>query len=335
MYIKSTTFCFCLALFGCGGGGSGGGETDINETDTTETDTSEMVTTESETSESETTETDTNAPLLLADSFTTVSCGTEVQELVASVDQDNPAILFAGEIGRGSITGRGDEGVDSNHFWAFDVPEGQYVLVVEAQLEGNIPSNIGLEVTPTQLQSSTGEPLFGSNEIRRRLRHSSIVTKTGSGVAGLRVQSRFGIHNYHLGLYSTNESVPIPFLADCPPFRFIGPETTQAFNLNFVDTTSQWFAAELEAGIYEVVVDSDVASGVATNLIYSVLATNALNDIGSEIELARVNEIDTNFRAVGRFELFSPQLVNLSVQVGRVTSSPEYLMDLTIRKIEE
>ena len=352
MYIKFIAFCLCFALVGCGGG-SGGSETDISETDATGTeptdtddsgteptggtDATGTETAGTDATGTDTTGTDTDISELVADSFSTISCGTEVQGLVASVDQDNPAVLFAGEIGRGTVSGRGEDGVDSDHFWAFDVPEGQYVLVVEAQLQDNIPSNIGLEVTPTQLQSATEEPLFGSNEIRRRLRHSSFVTKTGSGIAALRVQSRFGIHNYHLGLYSTNESVAIPFLADCPPFRIIGPEATQAFNLNFVDTPSQWFAAELEAGVYEVVVDSDVASGVARNLIYNVLATNALNDIDSEIDVARVNEIDSSFTAIGRFELSSSQLVKLSVQVGRVSSatSPEYLMDFTVRRLQE
>jgi len=263
-------------------------------------------------------------------------CGFNVGNPVisTSTDQDNPIVLTPGQFGEGRISNEPGEGLDLNHFWAFDASNGPYIFVVESQLTNNQSSNIGIIATPTQFLGTTDTPLYNSNEIRRRIRHAQFVEISGintteNGLAGVRIQSRYGLQDYKVALFNVDEAVPTPFIDDCPSFRVTSPGTTESFQLDENNTT-EWFIAELEAGIYDVILDTAV-QGDRTNIQHTLSVTNIFNDIDSEIILAKTNEIDTNFRTVGAFEVFNAtNVANLSVQLNSNLITSSYTLELTL-----
>lgn len=264
----------------------------------------------------------------------TMNCGVEVQDITAGSDISRPALLFAGQVGAGVLPASQNFVVGASDFWGFDVPEGVYVLVVEAQTEDNEYTNIGLNVNAEALTGVTSEILFNSvGEARRRLRHANLVTKFGDGPARLSIASEFGSLDYHVALYPLTDSIPIPFLTDCPSFRTIAIDSTESFELNMSDNASEWFIANLEPGMYEFTLNTSVVDGVVNNLSYSIFLTNVVNDIDSEIELARVNEIGTNITAVGTFEVTDEGVFNFSAQIKDLVTDPMYLMDITISRL--
>lgn len=228
------------------------------------------------------------------------SCGAQISPAIISGDIDAPTILTQGQVVFGEVDA--NNGLEDN-YWTFDVPAGDYSLVVEPFTASRESTNILMQFIETDSRGIEVAQLVGFNEVDSRVREVIPVTVDANGFSLKAEISPSGrTQGYHIALYSLADAIPSPFLADCPPL--IQPATvgtTEAFSLD--EGQEQYFLIDLPAGDYEMLVDTTVTDGSNTNIIYRVFTSSLSNRISSQRQIESANEVDSFFRSVITFEI--------------------------------
>ncbi len=225
--------------------------------------------------------------------YTLGNCGADISTVASSADINAPARLVQGLVAGGTVVPNSDQ---QNHYWSFDVPQGEYALVVEG-FNGvdTRATNIILNVTETDSRGIEQAQLFRFNAIDNRVREIIPVTADSTGfhvkIAGNVVNKQ----DYQIVLYTLDDVIPSPYLADCPEVSSTSVGTTEAFTIEA--NKERYFLVELPVGEYELLVDAAVADGSSTNIIYELSAYSLTNSTSTERQLVRVNEIDTFYRS--------------------------------------
>jgi len=114
---------------------------------------------------------DTNNPVDLAIGtdgiYTLGNCGAEISTIVGSANINVPARLMPGQVGAGTLM---TNTVQSDNYWSFDVPQGEYALVVEGFNGADTPkTNIILNVVETDNNGNELAELRRINAIDNRV----------------------------------------------------------------------------------------------------------------------------------------------------------------------
>jgi len=213
-----------------------------------------------------------------------------MSDVSVSTDAAAPAILTQGMVAVGLVF---DEGEQTNNFYSFDVPPGDYALVVEPFNTDTVgDTNLIMDVNEVDGNGDVLNEVVEFNEVDIRARRLLPVTVDSSGFT-VQVETSFSVpRTYLIALYAQDDLIPTPFLADCPEITAVSLDTTNAFTLIDTDNASEYFQIELPVGLYDIQIDSTVSSGDSTNIQFSVLSYSVSGDIESETDVGGPNEID-------------------------------------------
>jgi len=258
--------------------------------------------------------------------YTFGTCGAEISAIASSSDIDVPARLMQGQVAESSVGGAPDQAI---HYWSFDVAPGEYALVLEGiTTQGDRTPNIILDAVEIDDRGIEQGDIFNFNEIDpNRLRAFVPVTVDATGFY-IKISGRDSTsQDYQIALYSIDDVIPTPFLADCPEVTTTSVGTTEAFTLKANE--NRFFLVDLPAGEYDLFIDTSLVDGSTTNIIYWIDAYALTNSVSTEQRLARVNEVDSTWRAAVKItrDVGGPLYLRLHKSIK------DYNIELTISRL--
>jgi len=275
-YQSAVIVLLVFVLSACGGGGSSG-DTDQVEPDSAAdpTDTADPIVPADPTPP-----TDENVSSVVGTvgNLSFGECGTARASAAVSNDADLPTALSLGELAVGEVTQAGIDIDNAQKFWSFNVPAGDYALVVEPFNENRLDVVLFLQVfSDGQMIGEINNDLvpFTLNRTRQA-RQIFPITASDAGVT-VEIRSSIKTQNYELSLFYPSDVIPSPFLSRCPDVTVTSVGTTEAFTLVISDDAL--FTIDLPAGESQVTTNRSSVDG---NILDSTLVIFPINGVADE-----------------------------------------------------
>lgn len=167
-------------------------------------------------------------PVFGAPQFIVGECGSVPSATTASSNSiNNPAEFFVGEPVDGQIVPGSDN--NSFHVWQIALEAGNYHLVVDAWVNLDEFSAIGIELTSLATASADEELILIDSLAGLDLRSYEYLEIRNPQVLTFRVEIPFNqIHNYTLGIFENGTAVPSPTFNRCLPINSLALNTPQS-----------------------------------------------------------------------------------------------------------
>ncbi|MFO0957986.1 MAG: hypothetical protein U0800_11250 [Isosphaeraceae bacterium] len=183
-----------------------------------------------------------------------------------SNSMDRPTPLPLGEI----VNGRADGGSKTNkiHYWAFDLPAGEYKVVLDMERSDRRNSNIQGSLRWLGTGGEDLGRLGHFNEIDYRARQVGVVKleKPTQGVLAVEPEQMV---DYDLAIFRADSKVPVPLLRGTPPVTPI--EFGQLYKSPLLDGSSAkafacYTSITLPAGDYRITYSLTREDGQSSNI---------------------------------------------------------------------
>src|SRR5262245_58164582 len=252
---------------------------------------------------------------------------TAIAARTASVEQDRPTPIAAGETVRGRVGER-----KASHYWKVDAQPGKYHVVIDVKRADDAHSNIQSSILAL---AGNGRPekIVRLNEIEFRARAVGEIDTAKTPDVVLRVDNESSIVDYWLGLFPLGVKVAAPYFARTPriePLPFGKP--VSALLEPMPETPAEaWYAVRLQGIDYRISIEFKRTDGVTSNVQGSVDIFGPMGERLSGMKgLCHVNAVDVMGKCSTKLSLADEAQVLLRLSPGNAAN---YTATLTVEPL--